>query len=758
LPLTTLAPLKAQSMFRFDPRRVCTVTKRALVVATAAAGALAGAPQSAAASPTLASLLKTYTSSTEPKVDPPRTYVRALCHTGADGKCEDSFYNPLGVALRDRLGCPLQKTLITDDAMAAYAALEAEQGDLDCDGFPDFVEIRAGTDPSVTSSHPSGEPPLASTCSPGGAGGAGAAGSAGGVSNGGDGGGEGEEGSSQGKVSSKGNSTKTEAGSCAFSTPGRPLDPEALFLTALVALPLVRRTLRPRRRGVLSDKGSRRRAAGLAARGEVMPKVAVYAHVPPPAPGSSAVPTDSLALWVGACDTPAADQVTLFVDGQRVENPRPLRPMARVREGGRAFVGSFALDGRSPRERVTVQAEVDGVRSPPLTTQPLPAEVDGAFRVLLGSCYCRYEDPGVLGGVLDGWLTGPNRPHLTILGGDQVYLDQPVLENYLTGEAELARRFEDAYIANWFGAPAGDQYGTGSLASLLSTAPLVCLPDDHEYWNNYPEPTLVAGSTLSGAKREAWKAAASKSLGAFQHAGPGELPAARRLRVPPLSFLFLDTRSARDSASERDASTPAALRVLPDGALAEAERWRDELAPGDVGVVVTPQSLVEPSRSWFKGKIADWELANYGDYAALWQVLVGATERQAFVVLLTGDVHWGRVTGIFDTRLARTTMLEVISSPISLVTTPVVDWFKSLSHGNDPWPRWGKSAPPPNYVTYGEVSSRLRTEMKYELSGDQLCLLEFRRSGARTELEIKYQWLRADKLAPPGLAPLPLKL
>ena len=33
------------------------------------------------------------------------------------------------------------------------------------------------------------------------------------------------------------------------------------------------------------------------------------------------------------------------------------------------------------------------------------------------------------------------------------------------------------YVANWF---------DSSLTSVLGMAPIVCAPDGHEYWNNYP--------------------------------------------------------------------------------------------------------------------------------------------------------------------------------------------------------------------------------------------------------------------------------
>lgn len=490
------------------------------------------------------------------------------------------------------------------------------------------------------------------------------------------------------------------------------------------------------------------------------PQVAVYAHVPFDGVSKQGVPsggraqdakTASLAFWAGVRGLPSAQSMRVLVDGRVAPNVRVVRPLGPVRESAArepvVLTSAFVLEGLPRTQRLTVQVDIDGVLSEPLWTQPVPTQVGESFRVLLGSCYCCYEDRGFLPGVVDGWLTGPNRPHLTLLAGDQVYLDLPTFRNFRPEQAWLEAEFERAYANNWFGLGRGARDEAKTLRRVLSTAPLVCLPDDHEYWNNYPDAAPTAGSTtFSGRGRSAWKVAASKMLGVFQHAGPGGLPGVRALRVPPLSFLFLDTRSQRDDDR---------THMMPAGGLNALREWRESLKRGDVGVVVTPQSLLRPPPKGPLGRF-DWELVNYADYQAVWRELVAATEQEAFVVLLTGDVHWGRVTSIFDKKLGRPTMVEIISSPISLVTTLGKDSLRGAWKGfsGDDWPRWGEAGKPPDYIAESALNKRLELYGQWHAQkGDQLCLLDFRHVGARTELDITYLPVHNERGGPKKLAP-----
>lgn len=229
----------------------------ALVAATFVA--LACLPRPSLASPLNAvPALSAYMREVEPKIAPSDSFITIkLCHPTTTGKCGDSFYTPFGLALRGHTGCPIDDpddSAVREKFKAAYAAVESQRIDSDCDGYPDFDEIRAGKSPNTTFDHPSGEPSLPVGCVSGGAGAGGT--SAGGTgddgSGGDDPGGEAGDGGSGGKGGT-GNEitpkpTVNDGGGCAVSSTGRPLDLSALLFTALVALPMTRRALRPRRR------------------------------------------------------------------------------------------------------------------------------------------------------------------------------------------------------------------------------------------------------------------------------------------------------------------------------------------------------------------------------------------------------------------------------------------------------------------------------------------------------------------------------
>ena len=110
------------------------------------------------------------------------------------------------------------------------------------------------------------------------------------------------------------------------------------------------------------------------------------------------------------------------------------------------------------------------------------------FTILLGSCYYAPADPDKK--VRDAYLRllrSPNhRPHLKILCGDQVYLDQPAgpgtpMVDRMSSE-ELRRWMIAKYRQTWLNLKQMLQVGANYLTS-----------DDHEFWNDYPERPLIWG-------------------------------------------------------------------------------------------------------------------------------------------------------------------------------------------------------------------------------------------------------------------------
>ena len=74
-------------------------------------------------------------------------------------------------------------------------------------------------------------------------------------------------------------------------------------------------------------------------------------------------------------------------------------------------------------------------------------------------------------------VRGPTAPDLCLFMGDQVYLDLPTIQAFDEDPKWLAKKFEQDYVRNWFSRGFTEGLGLG---------PLAFIPDDHEYWNNFP--------------------------------------------------------------------------------------------------------------------------------------------------------------------------------------------------------------------------------------------------------------------------------
>jgi hypothetical protein len=96
-----------------------------------------------------------------------------------------------------------------------------------------------------------------------------------------------------------------------------------------------------------------------------------------------------------------------------------------------AFAGFFELCNLPPGTPLTLEVTA-GTERVERRVETLPAQVpDGPparFNVLLVSCFHQLEDrAGTAGAVLSRLKV---RPHLTLFGGDQVYLDLPTLADF----------------------------------------------------------------------------------------------------------------------------------------------------------------------------------------------------------------------------------------------------------------------------------------------------------------------------------------
>ncbi len=410
-------------------------------------------------------------------------------------------------------------------------------------------------------------------------------------------------------------------------------------------------------------------------------------------------------VWVGALNEtfdPTAVVVTSSMGPQAVgsnwqgwpaEAPAPVLRYQSVVLSGLAPGKSYPLELRvngDPRARATATTLPDRLPAPPVKP----------FTILLGSCFFWQQDEGGRVGNTFFRIPAGARPHLKILCGDQVYLDAPWLHYLLHTHtpSELAARFLACYQRTW------TQSGVGSgFRRVLEGGANYFTADDHEFWNNAPGRASVVRDTWFEQGRHDWFAVAKSLYGAFQTEAQ-----IATFSVGPLGFLVADTRTDR-RADETS--------FMKDQGLERIRQWVDSLV--GPGVLVLGQPVFD-APTGFIGHFTDWGLPDYRQYRTLVRILAAA---QHSLVVLTGDVHFGRVASC--TLRPGVELVEVISSPMALVD--------EAARG-----KWAEAPQQfPAFEIPGVVPSAVRTEGKAS-SDNHFMTLEFSQVGAAIEMVVKY--------------------
>jgi hypothetical protein len=299
-----------------------------------------------------------------------------------------------------------------------------------------------------------------------------------------------------------------------------------------------------------------------------------------------------------------------------------------------------------------------------VTTLPtaLPTKVERPFTLLVGSCFYGPEDPeGLVGGTYH-YLPEDQRPDVKVLSGDQVYLDNPwretTLKWYRANQKPgvfRAMLFEK-YVANWTQVRGED----AGFRQLLADGANYFCSDDHEFWNNAPNFGGVGLlNNLTSGQRKWWFEEARRLFRAFQSPSP-----LLQFEIPPLSVCVVDTRINRDTAG---------VRFMRDDDLRAVGRWIEGLQGPGVLVVGQPM-LVEGNgivksllkKGFIKAILSyvDRDLSHYTQYKDLVGYIKSSDHS---VVVLTGDVHFGRIAGGELKPGSETKFVEVISSPMQAV-------------------------------------------------------------------------------------------
>lgn len=266
----------------------------------------------------------------------------------------------------------------------------------------------------------------------------------------------------------------------------------------------------------------------------------------------------------------------------------------------------------------------------------LPTISQKPFTVGIGSCFYSHRDGGQAAGSYRALYDRggkATRPDITFLTGDQVYLDIG-FDSLSLLKHEIRERIANDYASHW-----------QLLGSILTRGGTWMLPDDHEYWNDYPFhdsliPTLLA--LKLEYVRKTWTRASIDGVSRVQQS-----PLVETFSIgSDLSFCLADLRSMRKKQG-----------FLPTIEFEKLTRWASELqCPG---VLAIPQPLIVD-----KNKTERNLLSFKKQYVELLQAL-GASGHD--IVVLTGDVHFGRISSA-DLGPNGGRLIEIISSPLSNLT------------------------------------------------------------------------------------------
>jgi hypothetical protein len=265
----------------------------------------------------------------------------------------------------------------------------------------------------------------------------------------------------------------------------------------------------------------------------------------------------------------------------------------------------------------------------------VPAAGSTPFTVMVGSCFYADKDRKQTSAAYQCIYEKPElKPQLKFLVGDQVYADIGI-PLFPLDSARTRQRFLEAYKTSWT-----------ELSGLLRRGVNVFLPDDHEYFNDYPFEPPIASNVIAlrdDSYRRNWIKSATACVNAIQYVSP-----VRRFSVgTDLSFCAADLRSMRSTTT-----------LLPAAEFAKIEAWVNTLTTP--GVLVVSQLILRG-----KGTTHDHSLA---DFTTQYQQLIRLLSNSKHdIVVLTGDVHFGRIASVpLNDSGAR--LIEVVTSPLSNLT------------------------------------------------------------------------------------------
>jgi len=283
--------------------------------------------------------------------------------------------------------------------------------------------------------------------------------------------------------------------------------------------------------------------------------------------------------------------------------------------------------------------------------QSLP---DAGIRLLIGSCFWINDARDGFYSAAVKELVQRERPVFKVLIGDQLYADMwaPLPHTLPQGLAQKYERY----------------WGASASRDALAACPTLVSCDDHEFCNDFPRP-----QTQVKVSWDRYQPAAGAALfDAYQSSLNPDGNRWTTASIPPVSFFVADTRSHRT----RDDDPHARLVLLPPAFRSGCERTS---TPGD-------RTLLDFEESDRFGAIFECALSSHD------------------ILILTGDIHTGRLSGAAIVRLGGQ-VHELVASPASLVTPDL----PPLGH---------KPAEPPDKLTINRRTWQMKSTQRLTATVD----------------------------------------
>lgn len=283
----------------------------------------------------------------------------------------------------------------------------------------------------------------------------------------------------------------------------------------------------------------------------------------------------------------------------------------------------------------------------------LPTLGERPFNILLSSCFYYNNDKTGKAGKTFREISDQFKPDIKIMCGDQVYLDVAdghfMQLNLIRDEdpEKISRIYLNKYINTWT-----QEHGYNN---ILKTGATYFTADDHEFWNNFPNPTPLILNTYKKSFRDSLKQISLSLYNDFQSDDINISGHPRIIEMKNISFFIADTRIFREEGDNK---------FMSDDDFNLLINWIDNLQTP--GVLVIGQPLFQNPSGFVMKNVGDRAMSNYRQYKILVKSLFSLNHS---LVVLSGDVHFGRIaSSILNFRSIPVELVEIVSSPTSLVS------------------------------------------------------------------------------------------